>query len=134
TGLDWAGAGQVIVDTFNPFREPAPGVIEATFPDLPIGPGSPVKILKSAKNVKKIVVSGEDMTNRVIPYAKQINATWFKARGTNSANWMRNQVQWIRRQIQDPGTTIIDIGPKGPTPTSKYYIKELEMIQKWLGL
>ena len=47
---------------------------------------------------------------------------------------MRNQVQWIRRQLKDPATTIIDIGPKGAAPTSKYYMKELQMLKKWLGL
>lgn len=74
------------------------------------------------------------MANRVIPYAQKIGAKWFQPRGTNPANWMRNQTQWIRRQLGDPGTTIIDIGPKGAAPASKYYMKELEMIQKWLGL
>ena len=73
------------------------------------------------------------MANRVIPYAQKIGAKWFKPRSTNAANWMRNQVQWIRRQLKDPNTTIIDVGPKGSVPTSKYYMKELEMIKKWLG-
>jgi hypothetical protein len=46
---------------------------------------------------------------------------------------MRNQVQWIRRQIKGPNTTIIDIGPKGAKPVSPYYQKELDMLRKWLG-
>ena len=54
-------------------------------------------------------------------------------RGNNPSNWMRNQVQWIRRQIKDPNTTIIDIGPKGTKPASPYYQKELDMLKKWLG-
>jgi hypothetical protein len=112
---------------------PDPNVIQATVPDLPIGPGGPVKVVKYAANAKKVVVIGEKMAERVIPYAKEINATWFKPTGKNAANWMRNQVQWIRRQIKDPNTTIVDIGPKGPKPVSPYYQKELNMLKKWLG-
>ncbi|MEM6738063.1 MAG: hypothetical protein AAF620_18540 [Bacteroidota bacterium] len=101
--------------------------------NLPIGPGGAVKVVKYAKNAKKVVVIGEKMAERVIPYAKKINATWFKPTGKNPANWMRNQVQWIRRQIKDPNTTIIDIGSKGAKPVSPYYQKELDMLRKWLG-
>ncbi len=138
-GLNWQGGWEALVQAFVPFgsdiyplseEELKKQPITAVMPDLPIGPGGAVKVVKYAKNARKVVVIGEDMVNRVIPYAKKINATWFKPRSTNPANWMKNQVQWIRRQIADPRTTIIDIGPKGPVPTSKYYMKELEMLQK----
>ncbi len=135
TPMERATSGQFWSDWF--FGEggftPDPNQINAVVPDLPIGPGGAVKVIKQAKNVKKIIVIGEDMANRVIPYAQKIGAKWFKPRSTNAANWMRNQVQWIRRQLKDPNTTIIDVGPKGSVPTSKYYMKELEMIKKWLG-
>lgn len=104
---------------------PNMGVVE-------VGPGG--KIIKLAKETRKVVVIGEDMLGRVIPYAKKYGYKYFKPRGKNPLNWMRNQVQWIRRQIKDPYTTIIDYGPKGPSPKSKYYIKELEIIKKWLNL
>ena len=99
-----------------------------------LSPVGPEKIIKLAGNTKKVVVIGEDMVKRVIPYATKHGYKYFKPRGTNPLNWMRNQIQWIRRQIKYPGTTIIDFGPKGPIPTSKYYIKELNMIKKWLKL
>ncbi|HLV70507.1 MAG TPA: RHS repeat-associated core domain-containing protein, partial [Xanthomarina sp.] len=98
---------------------------------IPVGPG---KVIKAAESTKKVVVIGEDMLGRVIPYAEKYGYKYFKPRSTNPANWMKNQVQWIRRQIKDPWTTIIDIGPKGSSPISKYYKKELEMILKWLKL
>ncbi|GEM_PF-2100450 len=126
--IDWLQLGEEFL-----FGSSDPNVIHATVPDLPIGPGGPVKVVKYVKDAKKVIVIGEKMAERVIPYAKKINATWFKPRGTNPANWMRNQVQWIRRQIKDPGTTIIDIGPKGAKPVSPYYQKELDMLRKWLG-
>ncbi|MEM9859802.1 MAG: RHS repeat-associated core domain-containing protein, partial [Bacteroidota bacterium] len=97
------------------------------------GSAGAAKVVKYVKNPKKIIVIGEDMLNRVIPYAEKYGFKYFKPRGKNPANWMKNQVQWIRRQIKDPNTTIIDIGPKRSTPASKYYMKELEMLRKWLG-
>jgi RHS repeat-associated protein len=116
------------------FGSDDPNLIKAEFPDLPIGPGGPVKVIKYVKDARKTIVLGENMLERVIPYAERINGQWFKARGTNSANWMRNQVQWIRRQIKDPNTTIIDVGPDPSRAVrSPYYQKELEMIKKWLG-
>jgi hypothetical protein len=95
-------------------------------PDIGMG-----KIVKAPSTIKKTIVIGEDMFNRVIPYSHKYGFKYFKPRGTNSANWMRNQVQWIRQQIQAPGTRIIDIGPKGPAPSSPYYMKELEMLKKY---
>ncbi|MCF2446940.1 hypothetical protein L0657_23500 [Dyadobacter sp. CY345] len=115
--------------------ESDPNAIQATVPDLPIGPGGPVKVLKNLKNAKRIVVLGENMAENVIPYAKIIGATRFKPRSTNPANWMKNQVNWIRKQIKDPSTEIINIGPDLNKPErSKYYLKEMEMLKKYLGI
>jgi len=88
------------------------------------------KGLKGISNPKKTVVIGEDMLNRVIPYAEKNGYKYFKPRGKNPANWMKNQKQWIYRQVKDPTTEIINIGPKGASPVSKYYKAELEAIKK----
>ena len=108
--------------------------MQGVMPDYASPGGGGVRVVKNVKNVKKVVVIGEDMANRVIPFAKKYGYKVFNPKSTNPANWMRNQVQWIRRQIKDPGTKIIDIGPKGVKPSSPYYKKELEMLQKWIGL
>ncbi len=93
------------------------------------------RIIKGVSNAKKVVVIGENMAERVIPYAKKYGYKFFKPRGTNPSNWMKNQAQWIRRQIKDPWTEIIDIGADPARATrSEYYLKELEMIRKYLGL
>lgn len=91
------------------------------------------QIIKHVKNPKKVVVIGEDMLNRVIPYAKKNGFKYFKPRGKNPANWMKNQKQWIRRQLNDPSTEIINIGPKGKTASSKYYKAEIKAIIKYLS-
>ena len=138
-GLNWQGGWEALVRMIVPLgsdiypSDDFKGIVNGTVPDLPIGPGGAVKVVKYAKTAKKIVVIGEKMTERVIPYAKKIGATWFKANGKNPAYYMRNQVQWIRRQIKDPFTTIIDIGPKGSKISSPWYQKEVNMIMKWLG-
>lgn len=46
---------------------------------------------------------------------------------------MKNQKQWIRRQLNDPSTEIINIGPKGKTASSKYYKAEIKAIIKYLS-
>lgn len=92
-----------------------------------------VKIAKESELASKTVVIGEDMLNRVIPFAEKNGFKYFKPRGTNPANWMKNQSKWIYRQIKDPTVRIIDIGAKEVEATSKYYKKELEMLKKYLG-
>ena len=52
------------------------------------------------------------------------------ASGGNPANFMKNQKQWINRQVRDPQTEIINIGPKGAKPMSKYYKAELDAIKR----
>jgi hypothetical protein len=82
------------------------------------------RIVKGVSTIEKTVVIGENMAQRVIPYAEKYGFKYFRPRGTNPASWMRNQVQWIRRQIQDPGTRIIDIGPDlSRAVRSEYYLK-----------
>ena len=86
--------------------------------------------IKGLINPKKTVVIGEDMANRVIPFAEKNGYKYFKPRGKNPKNWINNQKQWINRQIRDSKTEIIDIGPKGSQPTSVYYKIELNEIKK----
>ncbi len=92
-----------------------------------------VNIAKESTLASKTIVIGEDMLNRVIPFAEKNGFKYFKPRGTNPANWMKNQTKWIYRQIKDPTVRIIDIGSKELEATSKYYMKELEMLRKYLG-
>ncbi len=96
------------------------------------GGAGAVKTIKNIKNIKKIVVIGEDMPNRVIPYAKKMGYKYFTPRSTNKANYMRNQKQWIYRQLKDVHTEIKDIGPKGKEIISKYYRAEINAIKKFL--
>jgi hypothetical protein len=67
---------------------------------LPVGPGKPAGAGK--------VVIGETM-ERVVSYAKKAGGDWYKARGTNAANWIRNNLQWLNRQIRR-GKEVVDIG------------------------
>lgn len=109
------------------------GEISGVYPITGIAP-APGKIVKAPSTIRKTVVIGENMAERVIPYANKYGFSYFKPRGTNPANWMRNQTQWIRRQIQSPGTRIIDIGPDPSRAIrSNYYLKELDMLRKYLG-
>jgi hypothetical protein len=51
--------------------ENMPRPISFTLPDLPIGPGGPVKVVKHLANPKRLMVIGEKMETSVIPYAKK---------------------------------------------------------------
>lgn len=98
--------------------------------------GAAIKLIKIAKEssiIRKTVVIGEDMFGRVIPFAEKNGFNYFKPRGTNPANWMKNQTKWMYRQIKDPSVRIIDIGSKYIETTSKYYAKEIQMLQKFTG-
>lgn len=97
---------------------------------LDVGTGGSAVGIKGLINPKKTVVIGEDMANRVIPFAEKNGYKYFKPRGKNPKNWINNQKQWINRQIRDSKTEIIDIGPKGSQPTSVYYKIELNEIKK----
>ena len=85
---------------------------------------------KLSKLANKVVI-GENMPQRVIPFAKKIGASYFKARGTNSKYFMRNNRQWIRRQMRQ-GKEIFDIGiERGRAIRSPYYRMEKEMLKKY---
>ncbi len=116
-------------DIQNPYLNTA--IIE-DYGMLSGGLSNGVKTIKNIKDVKKIIVIGEDMLNRVIPYANKMGYKYFKPRGKNPANYMKNQKQWIYRQLKDIHTEIKDIGPKAKEITSKYYKAEIEAIKKYL--
>jgi cytochrome oxidase Cu insertion factor (SCO1/SenC/PrrC family) len=49
---------------------------------------------------------------------------------------MRNQQQWIRRQLKDPNVRILDMGPDPKRPLkdrSKYYLEEMKYSKKYAG-
>lgn len=94
---------------------------------------------------ERSVAIGEDMTNRVEPFAKKIGADTYKADpSAPRERWMENNRSWIRKQVDD-GCTIYDCGPAPgranyPGPTSPYYKMELDelrnypnYIRVWLG-
>jgi len=94
---------------------------------------------------ERSVAIGEDMTNRVEPFAKRIGADTYKADpSAPRETWMENNRAWIRKQMED-GCTVYDCGPAPgranfPGPTSPYYRMELEelrnypnYIRVWLG-
>lgn len=94
---------------------------------------------------ERSIAIGEDMTNRVEPFAKKIGADTYKADpSAPREQWMENNRSWIRKQMDD-GCTIYDCGPapgraEYPGPTSPYYKMELDelrdypnYIRVWLG-
>ncbi len=81
------------------------------------------------------VVIGEDMADRVIPFAKKNGDLWYKAVEAPEAMWMENSRIWIRT-VMDDGAYIIDVGPAParenyPLPSSANYAIELEEIARW---
>jgi RHS repeat-associated protein len=75
------------------------------------------------------VVIGETM-DRVIPMAKNLGADWYKARGTNAANFLRNNMQSLRRQMKK-GKEICDAGlDKLRKSRSPNYKAEKELLEK----
>ena len=102
------------------------------------GKGVPERLVVVATGVaanggRRSVAIGEDMTNRVEPFAKKIGADTYKADPTAPREmWMKNNRDWIRKQMDD-GCTIYDCGPAPgrsnfPSPTSPYYKMELDEI------
>ena len=52
---------------------------------------------------------GENMKDRVIPYAEKVGAKYYKAVGKRAENWMANNKRWIQRVIK-AGKKVVDIG------------------------
>ena len=83
---------------------------------------------KASKGVKPIVI-GENMRDRVIPYAKEIGADWYKPRSNNPERWLGNNERWLQTKMAE-GREIIDIGIDPlRTTRSPYYEVEKNLIQ-----
>ena len=90
--------------------------------------------MKDVPNPRKTILLGENMEERVIPMAQKNGYSVFKPRGKNPKYWMRNQQQWIRRQLKDPRVRILDMGPDPKRiERSKYYLEEMKYAKKYAG-
>ena len=93
-----------------------------------------VQLVKDVPNPRKTILLGENMEERVIPMAQKNRYSVFKPRGKNPKYWMRNQQQWIRRQLKDPRVRILDMGPDPKRiERSKYYLEEMKYATKYAG-
>lgn len=77
-----------------------------------------------------VLVIGEGMDDRVIPYAKARNADWYVPTQGLSYGESLNENTKLIIQKMDQGYTIIDIGPKPgranyTLPTSDFYLTEV---------
>src|SRR3990167_9184196 len=92
-------------------------------------------MLSNAENdVVNSIVIGENMLDRVIPYAKQIGAEYYTPAEAPEAEWMTNNQNWINKMM-DLNYKIIDVGPEPgrvlyPQPTSDFYKMELDEVSK----
>jgi len=67
-----------------------------------VGEAELQKIVQGATAAgKRVVVIGENMKDRVMPFAKSIGAEWYKPRSTIAENWMKNNMRWIQQQIKE---------------------------------
>lgn len=77
----------------------------------------------------KVIVIGQTM-ERVIPFSDRIGARYYTPwRFAAKANWMRNNMAWLDRSM-DQGATIIDIGRDVyKSSLSRYYEAEIARVQ-----
>ena len=86
-------------------------------------------LLRISGNEKTLVI-GENMADRVIPYAKANGAEWFvPSEGLSYEEALEENTKFIIEKM-DQGYTIIDIGPQPgranyPLPTSDFYLTEV---------
>jgi hypothetical protein len=82
---------------------------------------------KASKSLKPIVI-GENMKDRVIPYAKEIGGDWYKPRSNRPDKWLTNNERWLKAKMAE-GREIIDIGIDPlRTTRSPYYEAEKKLI------
>lgn len=98
----------------------------------PIGAAGTVG--KAATNIMsnslRPIVIGENMVDRVIPYAKKVGAEWYKPYSKNPGNWMKNNERWLNKMVKQ-GREIIDIGiDPVRSMRSSYYEMELGLLNK----
>lgn len=103
-------------------------------PFVPAGTTKAVRGVGKVKDKGKVVI-GENMQERVIPAAKEMGANYYKPRSKNPNNFMKNNKQWIQKQMRD-GKEIIDIGrdpkrvQKGIKESSFYKMEKREIKKK----
>ena len=100
----------------------------------------PLGLTKKCSTICCIVIIGEDQRRRVNPAAKKLGATvitdeWPKhliyspyIEELHEKKSIEFNRKWINEKM-DQKCTIYDIGPKGKTPESKFYIMELNEIK-----
>ena len=84
-------------------------------------------MVKTEGNSSKVVI-GENMSDRVIPYAEEIGAKYYKPRSTNPDNWLNNNKKWLQKEIKN-GSYDKGIDPTRET-RSKYYEMEQSVLRK----
>ena len=82
------------------------------------------------KHGDEAIVIGESMEKRVIPFAKEIGAKYYKPTSKIAENWMKNNKRWLLKQIRE-GKKIIDIGiDTTRTVRSDFYKMEKTLLEK----
>ena len=81
---------------------------------------------------KEVVVIGENMAGRVIPYAEKIGARYYKPVSKIAENYMKNNERWIRKQIAQ-GKIIVDIGIDSTRKVRSAYYEMGKRVLKELG-
>jgi len=93
--------------------------------------GSVDNALSTGISANRKVVIGENMGERVIPYAEEIGAKYYKPRSTNPDNWMRNNQRWITKEIK-LGTEFHDVGIDSTRALrSEFYQMEKQVLEKY---
>jgi len=88
------------------------------------------KVWRIGRRLPPIVI-GENMKDRVIPYAREIGATWYKPRpGVPPDRWLKNNERAVKRWMRE-GREIIDIGidPRR-SRRSPYYEMEKRVLEE----
>ena len=83
----------------------------------------------TSTNLKPIII-GENMKDRVIPFAKEIGGAFYQARSKIPGNWMKNNIRWFKDKLRQD-RKIIDIGrDPNRTDRSPYYEAEKKLLEE----
>jgi len=95
-----------------------------------VGQAELPEVVQAAKAAgQRVVVIGETMRQRVVPFAESIGADWYKPRSNIPENWMKNNERWIKQLIKE-GAVIIDIGEDvARAVRSEYYAMEKRILE-----
>lgn len=86
------------------------------------------------KATTKTIVIGENMAERVIPYANKIGAKYYNPTKTvqqmgGLKKALQGNIQWVKDMVSK-GYKVLDVGPKGKNPTSFFYKAEVGTLKK----